>query len=190
MLGPQITLDSTENYSGTSAGLFTPAAGTWTPLATDTAAPTNARYTAAVTGTTPALSLYTLPKPISSSSYLELQASVRSTGLGGIVFDYYSPTDFKFVVLDVPGKRVLVGHSDPTRGWMVDSATAWTALALAGHVEDDELEVRRAVVVEDDAAEARGAHRRLELEVRGGRDRLGQRVQAQRRVWGPVTAAV
>jgi hypothetical protein len=127
VLGPQITLDSTENYSGTSAGLFTPAAGTWT-LATDAAAPTNARYTATVSGAAPAISTYTLPKPISSSSYLELQASVRSIGLGGIVFDYYSPTDFKFVVLDVPGKRVLVGHSDPTRGWTVDTAIAWSTL--------------------------------------------------------------
>ena len=42
---------------------------------------------------------------IQTDSYLELQATLRTSGVGGIVFDDYATTDFKFVALDVAGQR-------------------------------------------------------------------------------------
>jgi hypothetical protein len=43
-------------------------------------------------------------------SYVELEANFRAAGTTGFMFDWYSPTDYKFVALDVAGQRVIVGH--------------------------------------------------------------------------------
>jgi hypothetical protein len=63
------------------------------------------------------------------SSYLELTAKLRTSGIGGIFFDQYSTSDFKFVALDVTAGKVLIGHSEPRRGWLVDSSVARTLVA-------------------------------------------------------------
>ena len=63
---------------------------------------------------------------LQSSSYLELEAKLLGTGIQGIVFDAYKTNDFKFVALDVPGSRVIVGHVDAKRGLVVDASFART----------------------------------------------------------------
>lgn len=46
---------------------------------------------------------------------------VRTDGIGGVVFDRYDVDDYKFVALDVPNQRVIIGHRAPTApavaGW-------------------------------------------------------------------------
>ena len=49
--------------------------------------------------------------------------------IGGVVFDYYGPNDFKFVALDVANQRVMIGHWSPRQGYVVDTAIS-KALAL------------------------------------------------------------
>ena len=41
-------------------------------------------------------------------------------GRVGIVFDYYSELDFKFLVLDFTANQVQLGHSTPSGLWVVD----------------------------------------------------------------------
>jgi hypothetical protein len=41
-----------------------------------------------------------------------------------IVFDYFSPTDFKFAGIDISTNKIVVGHRN-TSGWIVDSQTPW-----------------------------------------------------------------
>ena len=47
---------------------------------------------------------------LASSSWLEIVSTLSTSGVGGIVFDGNDPKRLKFVALDVPGQRVLVGH--------------------------------------------------------------------------------
>jgi hypothetical protein len=70
-----------------------------------------------------------LPKGLQPNSYLELEAVVRTGQVGGILFDRYAANDYKFVVLDVPNQKVLVGHVEPRRGWVVDASLAKTLVA-------------------------------------------------------------
>ena len=55
-----------------------------------------------------------LGKRINVNNYLELTARLRATGVAGIIFDHYSATEYKFVALDVPGQRLLIGHTNGT----------------------------------------------------------------------------
>jgi hypothetical protein len=59
---------------------------------------------------------------LQATSYLELQATLGTTGTGGIVFDENATNHYKCVVLDVASQEVLVGHFDPGRGWVVDTS--------------------------------------------------------------------
>ena len=70
---------------------------------------------------------------IQSTSYLEIQTTVSTNGIGGVVFDEYASNDFKFVALDIPNQKVLVGHVDPRRGWVIDSSVSRSLTAGADH---------------------------------------------------------
>jgi hypothetical protein len=62
---------------------------------------------------------------LDASSYIELTGTLRITsagGVGGLVFDYYGPNDFKFVALDPSGSRIIIGHWEPRRGYVIDQA--------------------------------------------------------------------
>ena len=125
VLPPQITLDSTEDFSDGVANHYTgPSAGTWTVTP-------DGRYSGTPATGVPAYKIVDLGigHGLDLSSYLELQGTMSSTGMGGFVFDWYAPNDFKFAALDVPGQRVIVGHNDPRRGWTVDSSTPWALTA-------------------------------------------------------------
>jgi hypothetical protein len=49
---------------------------------------------------------------------------VRTTATAGIAFDAYAPNDFKLVALDVAGQRVVIGHVDPRRGYVIDASAS------------------------------------------------------------------
>ncbi|MEO5697196.1 MAG: hypothetical protein ABIQ60_08690, partial [Burkholderiaceae bacterium] len=60
-------------------------------------------------------------------SYYEVQATVQVIKPTGgwkansyIIFDYHSPTDFKFAGLDVSTNKLVMGHRDAS-GWIVDA---------------------------------------------------------------------
>ncbi len=133
VLPPAITLDIDETFDDGQAQVFTgPSAGAWTVM------PAGRYETTAGGGATNA-AMVVLPglsgaRGVDVNSYLELTATVRAAGIGGIVFDRYAVDDFKFAGIDLPGGRVVVGHHDPRRGWVVDAAVPWTLVAGADYV--------------------------------------------------------
>jgi hypothetical protein len=115
---PNMTLDSLEDFNDGAAQQFTGAAsGTWSVA--------NGRDTSTAAANTTSVSLQNLGKQIDPSSYEEIQATLNTNGIGAVAFDGYATNDFKFAALDVPGKRVLIGHVAPGRGWIVDASAAF-----------------------------------------------------------------
>jgi hypothetical protein len=124
VLPPAVTFDSTEDFNDGVADLFTgDQAGTWIA--------TGGRYdSTAPSGVTSIDTVdYGLGHGLQPNSYLEIQATLKTSGIGGIVFDEYAANDFKFVALDVAAQKVLVGHVDPRRGWVIESSFPKTLLA-------------------------------------------------------------
>src|SRR5215211_328904 len=42
-----------------------------------------------------------------------------------VLFDYWSPTDFKFAGIDISTNKMVIGHRMPT-GWVIDSQVPFT----------------------------------------------------------------
>ena len=65
-------------------------------------------------------------KRVASTSWLEVTTKVRaqSGAIAGLVFDGYATNDYKFAGLDLANQRVVIGHWDPRRGWVVDASVA------------------------------------------------------------------
>ena len=121
VLPPQITLDETEAFDDGTADRFTGLqTGTWTIA--------DGRYDGTPVSGARAVDTVDLGlgHGLDTQSYLELQTTLRAGVTGGIVFDHYAANDFKFAALDVAGQRVLIGHVDPRRGWVVDASVATT----------------------------------------------------------------
>ena len=123
VLPPQVTLDYTEGFGETPPAtppLFTgDRSGTWA-----LSVPTG-RYIGTASSGATAINTMKLSAAIDPDTWLELTTTVRALTagtIGGIVFDEYSTTDFKFVGLDVTGGKVLVGHWSPRNGWTVDAS--------------------------------------------------------------------
>ncbi len=53
--------------------------------------------------------------------------------MAGLVFDQYSAFDYKFVAIDVAGQRVVVGHQDPIRGFVIEQTIAKTLLGTTDY---------------------------------------------------------
>ncbi len=119
VLPPEFTFAYTENFEDGSADLFSDAtAGTWQvgsdgrymglPAAGDDQAinPIDLRFGSG----------------LQFASYLELEATLRTDSIAGLVFDQYSDDDFKFAALDVQSGQVILGHHTRNRGWVVDAA--------------------------------------------------------------------
>jgi Calx-beta domain/Matrixin len=122
-LPPQVTLDSTEYFEDGVADQFTgPGTGAWTA--------SGGRYVA----NGYAVATLDLGASIDATSYNEIDATIGTSGVGGVVFDGYAANDYKFVALDVAGQQVLVGHVDPRRGWMVDASYAKALSAGTDHI--------------------------------------------------------
>ena len=67
----------------------------------------------------------TLPVRNAGDVEVDLDAMVRlsSGGAGGFVFDYYGPSDFKYVTLDLAAGAVIVGHRIGNQ-WAIDASFA------------------------------------------------------------------
>ena len=58
---------------------------------------------------------------VAAFSRLNFEALVSTDSFGGLVFDYYSPEDFKFAALDAVTDQVLIGHVT-SKGWVIDAS--------------------------------------------------------------------
>jgi hypothetical protein len=121
---PQITLDTTEDFSDGAANLMT-ATSTGTPTGTWSVTPADGRYTGTpAAGSTTAIVGIDLGAGLQADSYVEFTAQVKTAQMAGLVFDQYALNDYKFVAIDVAGQRVVVGHVDPTRGTVIEQTIA------------------------------------------------------------------
>jgi hypothetical protein len=111
------TLQTTETFDDGTADLFTGLEnGSWQIAA--------GRFDGAlVPGVDPALSLIDLglEKGIQANARTELTATFRAGASAGIVFDLYSTSDFKFVLLDTNLDRVVIGHK-AHGSWTIDAS--------------------------------------------------------------------
>jgi hypothetical protein len=128
VLPPEITLETTEDFSGTAAGLFTAQTGEWSVR--------DERYEATLgEGAESAISTTWLN--VAPASLLQLATTFSTQAMGGVIFDQNSPTTFKFVAISVDTNQVIVGHHTERRGWVIDAAVNRTIAAGA----DYQLEV-------------------------------------------------
>jgi hypothetical protein len=126
VLAPQTTLDVTETFDDGTADNFPATAESSTGLWDIS----SGRYVGTATAGAVALSAASFgASGIDTLSFVEVEAAFTANGVSGLVFDYYASNDYKFVVLDVPGQRVLIGHVSPRSGWVVDQTITRTLTA-------------------------------------------------------------
>ncbi|MHC4996014.1 MAG: putative Ig domain-containing protein, partial [Planctomycetota bacterium] len=113
VLPPEITFDYVEDFNDSAPELFDPQDGQWNVVLD--------RYEGAATTDVPAISLFGLDTPLAPASLLELQTTLNTDRLGGIVFDYVNPTRFKFAAITPQTGQLVVGHLD-NRGWSVEAS--------------------------------------------------------------------
>ncbi|MGZ4378037.1 MAG: FIMAH domain-containing protein, partial [Gaiellaceae bacterium] len=124
VLPPQINFDTTENFTGTTPGLYTGASsGTWQLSGgrfIGTPATGGIAYRDVDLG---------LGHGLSANSYLELTGTLSTTGTAGFIFDQYAANDYKFAVIDVRSGKASIGHVDPRRGLIMETTVARSLLA-------------------------------------------------------------
>jgi Ca2+-binding RTX toxin-like protein len=120
IIPPAITYTATDTFSGSAPTLLRGDAGTWTVL--------NGRYVATPAAGAP-FALAGNDIAVSANAFLQLNTVVRTAATGGIVFDMYSPTDFKWAAVSVATQQVLIGHYTAKGGWVVDAAVSRTLSA-------------------------------------------------------------
>ena len=119
VLPPAITFQATDDFQDGVADLLpaTLRSGAWSVQ--------NGRYSGSPDGGGIATSLFDLGVDgLHVSSYLDLAATVNTTTRAGFVFDRYSATDFKFVAIDAPADKVIIGHYTAHSGWVEDAVVA------------------------------------------------------------------
>ena len=116
VLPPNITYSPVDLFTAAPT-LVTPLAGTWTQ-------PVAGRLTATPVGTTTAMAINDIA--VGAQAFLQLDARLATTGaaIGGIVFDQYSATDFKWAGYSASTKTVMIGHFTAKAGWVVDMSVS------------------------------------------------------------------
>ncbi|MEX2149864.1 MAG: LEPR-XLL domain-containing protein [Steroidobacteraceae bacterium] len=120
VLPPQLTFENTEDFKDGVADLFTAGnTGAW--------GVSGGRYTTTTTSGSLAMSLLDIgPDSLSVASYLELGAKMNTDGRAGFVFDRYGDESFKFVAIDAPADKVIIGHYTKKGGWVIDASASKT----------------------------------------------------------------
>ncbi|HEY3484041.1 MAG TPA: hypothetical protein VGK49_01600, partial [Ilumatobacteraceae bacterium] len=149
VLPPTLTLDRQETFADGVADWLAPEVGT----ATITGVDTTARYdVAAPVAGDLAVVLADLGKPIAYDAFLQIDAIVKAgSGRLGLVFDYYSANDFKYLVVDVFADLIVVGHRTAA-GWFVDFSTTRSLADTADHTVDVSLKGASASITVDGQA--------------------------------------
>jgi hypothetical protein len=119
-LPPQITLEETETFADGVAQRFgRQATGAWQVA--------GERFLGApAAGEDLATNLVDLglPDGLQSNSILDLEVTLNTQKMGGVVFDQYGPQDFKFVALRADTDQVIVGHHTRRGGWSYDAVAS------------------------------------------------------------------
>lgn len=120
VLPPVVTLDATETFTGTPGFYNGVAAGSW--------AVAGGKLNGTPTAGSSALVWANPGAQLQSNAFLELtgKVSLDAGGFGGIAFDGYSASDYKFAALDLAGQRIVIGHV--ARGTLVIDASVARAL--------------------------------------------------------------
>lgn len=116
---PKVTLTQTDAFTGPST-LLTPYGAGWTV--------SGGRFVGTPQAGTP-FALASNDIAVGATAMLKLDAVVQTAATGGIVFDMYSPTDFKWAAVSKTTNQVLVGHYTAKAGWVVDQAVSRTISA-------------------------------------------------------------
>jgi hypothetical protein len=124
---PPITLQVTEEFTSGDGAFTGLPSGAWQVA--------GGRYDGVpAAGSDRAVSLATLPdgKSLAVSSLLAIETTLRTAGTGGIVFDYYTPDDFKYVAVNAVTNQVILGHHTK-KGWFADAVASRTIGAGVDH---------------------------------------------------------
>ncbi|HZM74531.1 MAG TPA: hypothetical protein VFC19_02330, partial [Candidatus Limnocylindrales bacterium] len=116
VLPPQLTFDETEDFEDGVADRFNGRkSGDWHVA--------GGRFmgTPATAGSS-GYATINLATSIAPASYVELETVLRTTNMGGLFFDGYSDNSYKFVALDVQAQKVLIGHWEARRGFVIDAS--------------------------------------------------------------------
>ncbi|HSP28230.1 MAG TPA: Calx-beta domain-containing protein, partial [Ilumatobacteraceae bacterium] len=115
-----------EDFNDGVADWLTDTSGTWSVA--------SARLSGATITLDQATALADLGAPVGYDAYLELEAVVNAaTGRAGLVFDYYSDNDFKFVLIDAAADLVLLGHR-AGGSWTIDRSATMVLADGIDHV--------------------------------------------------------
>ncbi|MEO5610974.1 MAG: Calx-beta domain-containing protein, partial [Ornithinibacter sp.] len=134
ILPPEVTLDHSMDLTSNTSGVTDRTSGSW--------AASSGGLTGSASAGQVALALASVPDPqtgqyagarVTSTAWLELTARFTTAGMAGIAFDVYDAATLKMAVLDVPGKRILLGHTSARTGWVVDAVVPWALVAGAAH---------------------------------------------------------
>jgi Ca2+-binding RTX toxin-like protein len=113
IIPPAITYTVTDEFSTSPSALLTGQSGVWTVesgrLEGQPAA--GAPFATAVNDI-----------GVNVNALLKIDTVVKTAGLAGIVFDYYSDADFKWAAVSVATNQVLIGHYTAKSGWVADAA--------------------------------------------------------------------
>ena len=112
LLPPEITLEQTDDFTDDPVILFAEESGDWQV--------NDASYDGTPDGEL-GVSLIHLGQSLATNSILELEATLTTSHVGGFVFDYYGPNDFKFVAVSVETDELLIGHYS-RKGRVVDAS--------------------------------------------------------------------
>ena len=88
---------------------------------------TDARFAATTTSVdVAAINLATVGAlPITPGSQLTIATTLKTSGLGGVVFDYQGPNYYKYAVISPETKQVLIGHR-AGNAWITDASYSLT----------------------------------------------------------------
>ena len=116
VLPPEITYENVEDFQDGVADIYTGGnTGTWQVNSSDG----NYQGTP-LAGQVVADSLTSLD--IGSNYLLQVQATLSTDTIGGIVFDHYGDNDYKFAAISTSTNQVLIGHYTYKHGWTIDAA--------------------------------------------------------------------
>ncbi len=118
VLPPEITLEDTDDFSDGVADLFTgPTGGAWQVSGTGEAA----RYEGQPqTGQTLAFSATSLE--IGPAYLARVQTTFSADALGGVIFDQYGSSEYKFAAFSAATGEVVIGHHTARKGLVIDAA--------------------------------------------------------------------
>ncbi|UCE73891.1 MAG: hypothetical protein JSV56_12865, partial [Methanomassiliicoccales archaeon] len=114
VLPPEYTFEETEDFTDFNDDLvFAPVTGDWQVV--------DYRYEGTPVQET-AISLIDLGlgRGLEANCLLELEATFSTQTIGGFVFDYYGPQDFKFVIISTITDQVIIGHHTSKEGMSYD----------------------------------------------------------------------